>query len=106
MYLLNKNSLAHKITFTALIATGMAVTVLLSAFLVLDSVSSRVLLNARLATLADVVGQNSTAALNFNDQAAAEEILAALKAESPIVIACLWIHLAAYSRLTPAKLGH
>jgi len=90
MYLLNKNSLAHKITFTALIATGMAVTVLLSAFLVLDSVSSRVLLNARLATLADVVGQNSTAALNFNDQAAAEEILAALKAESPIVIACLY----------------
>src|SRR5215467_1430271 len=85
-----RNTLAYKITFTSLLASGMAVAILLTAFLILDSISSRSSLNARLATLANIVGQNSTAALNFNDRPAAEEVLAALHAEPPIVAACLY----------------
>jgi len=90
MGLFERNSFAYKMTLTALLASSMAVGTLMTAFLVFDSISSRALLNARLATLADVVGQNSTAALNFGDPAAAVEVLEALRAELPIVTACLY----------------
>lgn len=45
---------------------------------------------SNLSTLADIIGQNSTAALAFNDPVSAEEILGALKAESHIVRACIY----------------
>jgi len=77
-------------TLMALLASSMAVGTLMAAFLVFDSVSSRSLLQSRLAVLSDVIGQNSTAALNFNDQTAAVEVLAGLRAEGPIVSACLY----------------
>jgi diguanylate cyclase (GGDEF)-like protein len=77
-------------TLMALLASGIAAGTLMMAFLVLDSISSRALLQSRLSTLADVVGQNSTAALNFNDPAAAVGVLEALRAEPPIVSACLY----------------
>jgi diguanylate cyclase (GGDEF)-like protein len=84
------NTFAHKITLASLLATGIAVGTLTTAFLVLDSISSRGSLNARLTTLAEVVGNNSTAALNFNDQAAAIEVLEALRAEPSLITACLY----------------
>jgi diguanylate cyclase (GGDEF)-like protein len=90
MRLFRRRSFAHKITLAALLATSIAVSALMSAVLILDSISSRTLLNARLATLADVVGQNSTAALAFNDPTAAVEVLGALRAEPPVVTACLY----------------
>lgn len=90
MRLLRGNSFAHKITLAALIATSIAVSTLMGAVLILDSISSRTLLDARLATLANVVGQNSTAALAFNDPTAAIEVLGALQAEPPVVTACLY----------------
>jgi diguanylate cyclase (GGDEF)-like protein len=84
------NTLAHKIALTSLLATSIAVVTLTTAFLALDSISSRGALNARLSTLADVVGMNSTAALNFSDQAAAIEVLGALRAEPSLITACLY----------------
>ena len=90
MRLLQRNSFAYKMTLTVLLASSMAVGTLMTAFLVFDSISTRALLNARLATLADVVGRNSTAALNFNDPAAAVEVLEALRAEPPVITACLY----------------
>lgn len=90
MRIFQRNSFAYKMTLMALLASSIAVGTLMTAFLVFDSISSRALLNARLATLADVVGANSTAALNFSDQAAAIEVLQALHAEPPVVIACLY----------------
>ena len=90
MRLFQRNSFAYKMTLTALLASSMAVGTLMTAFLVFDSISSRALLNARLATLADVVGQNSTAALNFSDPDAAVGVLEALRAEPPVVSACLY----------------
>src|SRR6202035_1259229 len=47
-------------------------------------------LDGRLATLADVIGQNSAAALDFRDAKAAEEVLGALRREPPIISACLY----------------
>lgn len=90
MQLLQGNSFAHKMTLMALLASSIAAGTLMAAFLVFDNISSRALLQSRLSALADVVGQNSTAALNFNDPAAAVEVLEALRAEPPIVSACLY----------------
>ena len=81
---------AYKMTLTMLLASSLAVGSLTAALLVFDSISSRALLQNRLSTLADVVGQNSAAALDFNDSAAAVEVLEALRAEPPVVSACLY----------------
>jgi len=40
--------------------------------------------------MADVIGANSAAALSFKDKAAANETLAALKAEPYVISACLY----------------
>src|ERR1700722_8899094 len=85
-----KNTFARKITLASLLATGIALGTLTTAFLMVDSISSRDSLNARLSTLADVVGKNSTAALAFSDQAAAMEVLEALRAEPSLITACLY----------------
>ena len=59
------NKFAYKITLLALLASSIAAVTLMATFLAFDSVSARAQMQARLATLADVVGQNSTAALSF-----------------------------------------
>jgi diguanylate cyclase (GGDEF)-like protein len=81
---------AQKMTLMALLASSMAVGTLMTAFLVFDTISSRSLLHSCLSSLADVVGQNATAALNFNDHTAAVEVLEGLRAEPPIDAACLY----------------
>jgi diguanylate cyclase (GGDEF)-like protein len=90
MHIFSRSSLAHKMTLMALLASGLAVGTLAASFLVFDGMSSRAALHARLSTLADVVGQNSAATLSFNDAGAAVEVLAALRAEAPVVSACLY----------------
>jgi diguanylate cyclase (GGDEF)-like protein len=52
--------------------------------------SSIAQLDSRLGTLADVIGQNSTAALDFSDRKAAAEVLNALRREPRVVSACLY----------------
>jgi len=84
------NSFAHKMTLMALLASSMASATLMFAFLAFDSFSSHAQLQSRLTTLANIVGQNSSAALNFDDNKAAAEILQALHAEPSIVSACLY----------------
>src|ERR1035441_143364 len=90
MRFVGRNSLAYRMEFTVLLASSMALGTLTASLLVSDNISSRALLQNRLSALADVVGQNSTAALNFNDPAAAVEVLEALRAEPPVITACLY----------------
>jgi diguanylate cyclase (GGDEF)-like protein len=90
MSLLRVRTFSQKMTLMALLASSVALGTLMLTFLVLDRISSHSLLQSRLATLGEVVGQNSTAALNFNDPTAAVEVLEALHAEPPIVSACLY----------------
>jgi diguanylate cyclase len=87
---LGKNSLAYRMTLTVLLASSMALATLTAVILVVDSISSRTLLQNRLSALADVVGQNSNAALSFDDAPAAVEVLEALRAEPPVASACLY----------------
>ncbi|MGC2300351.1 MAG: diguanylate cyclase [Acidobacteriaceae bacterium] len=84
------NSFAHRMTILALLASSVASATLMGALLAYDSVSSHEQLQNRLSTLANIVGQNSTAALLFDDRAAAMEVLQALQAEGSVVSACLY----------------
>ncbi|MGA2571293.1 MAG: EAL domain-containing protein [Terracidiphilus sp.] len=90
MIRLRANSLATNITAVVLVASCISLAVFTSAMLALDRMSSIEALDGRLATTADVIGQNSTAALNFNDKMAADEVLQALRNEPSIVSACLY----------------
>jgi diguanylate cyclase (GGDEF)-like protein len=77
-------------TLLALLTSSIVSITLMAAFFGYDSVSTRAQLQNRLASLADIVGQNSAAALVFDDRAAAAEVLQALRAENSIVSACLY----------------
>jgi diguanylate cyclase (GGDEF)-like protein len=83
------NSFAHRMTIMALVASSVASATLMAAFLGFDSMSARTQLENRLSTLGNIVGQNS-AALEFDDRAAAMEVLGALEAERSVVSACLY----------------
>jgi diguanylate cyclase (GGDEF) domain len=83
-------SLATNITTVVLIASCIALAAFSVASVMLNRSRSIVELDARLATLADIIGQNSTAALDFRDKAAATSVLQALKKEQHIVSACLY----------------
>ena len=84
------NSLARKMTSLTLVTGSIALGTLTLALLLFDTIDSKTLLYNRLSTLAEVVGQNAAPALNFNDPAAAVEVLEALRAEPPVVSACLY----------------
>jgi diguanylate cyclase (GGDEF)-like protein len=77
-------------TMLAVLVSSVASATLMAAFLGYDSVNAHQQLRNRLATLADIVGQNSAAALLFDDRAAAMEVLGALDAERSVVSACLY----------------
>ena len=83
-------SLAANITAVVLIASCVALAVFGISSVVLTRKSSIAQLDGRLSTLADIIGQNSTAALDFSDREAAFSILQALKKEPHIASACLY----------------
>jgi len=77
---------------TAIIVLTSAVTLLMAcmAMGVYDILSFRRSMALDIATLAEVVARNSTAALTFHDPRAAEDVLVALKAEPHIRAACIY----------------
>ncbi|HVO64262.1 MAG TPA: EAL domain-containing protein [Terriglobales bacterium] len=87
---LRRNSLAQRIVAIVMTGTALALGTMMAAFLLLDNINSQSSLISHLTTLADVLGQNSAAALDFSDRRAAAEILNALRAEPPVVRGCLY----------------
>ncbi len=77
----------RKLTGMALFSTGLALLLVLAAFVVNDMMTLRHMIEARMTVLADVIGTNSTAALTFRDQKAAIETLAALRQAPRITFA-------------------
>jgi two-component system NtrC family sensor kinase len=59
-------------------------------FVVFNWFNVRTSLENNLSTVAEVFAMNATAALSFNDAIAAEETLAALRAEKEVVIGCIY----------------
>jgi diguanylate cyclase len=90
MRVFDHSSFAHKMTSIALITSGIASITLMASFLAYDLASAHAQMQSNLDTLAEVVGQNSTAALMFDDKPAAREMLEALRTEPSVVSACLY----------------
>jgi diguanylate cyclase (GGDEF)-like protein len=88
--ILRSNSLAVNITLVVLLGITVALCVFTTAMVEIDRRNSLAMLDNRLSILADMIGQHSTAALNFNDKEAAAEVLRALRKDPPIVSACLY----------------
>lgn len=84
------NSLAFNITGIVLLASSVALVMYAAALLLFERRSSLAALDGQLVTLADVVGQNSTAAIAFDDHPAARQVLEALRHENPIMSGCLY----------------
>jgi uncharacterized membrane protein affecting hemolysin expression len=83
-------SIRNKITVITLLTCVIVLLSLLISFTILEFSISRTALLENVATLAEVLGTNSTAALTFNDKKSAEATLSALSAESEIVSAAIY----------------
>ncbi|MBK7368141.1 MAG: response regulator [Candidatus Eisenbacteria bacterium] len=78
-------SLSRKLVATMMVTTLAALVLAFTAVLYYDQHTFRDRIRRDLDVLADVIGANSTAAISFHDVAAAEEALAALKANHNVV---------------------
>lgn len=85
-----RNSLAGRITAVVLSSIIVALAVFTLSLVWFDRKSSVELLEEHLITSADMVGQNSTAALDFKDGEAADQVLQALGREPRIIAGCLY----------------
>jgi len=83
-------SIKRKVMAVIMLTSISVVLLTLAAFMVYDLVTYRQTLESNLATIAFITADNSTAALEFNNDKDAEEILAALRAEPHIVMAALY----------------
>jgi hypothetical protein len=97
-----RQSVARKLTATAVTTSGIAVFAACSVFAIYDYVNSRARLVRDVTTLADIVGTNSTAAVTFKDTAAAADTLRATAVNEHILDARLFTRegalLATYTR--------
>ena len=90
MFSFRKLSIDGKLKALVLSAGGVAVFLSCFAFMVNDVRTMRRSTVVQLEALADIVGANSTAAIEFDDANAAAEILASLKLQKPVELACLY----------------
>ncbi len=88
---LNRLPLARKVTL--LVAGISALTLLLACLAIIsyDLNAMRQAQTEQMAILADVIGQNATSALAFNDRAAASDILAGSRFAKDVVAGCLYL---------------
>ena len=80
----------QKLMIISMLASSVALVLVCAGFLVYEVVTSRQSALDRLATVAAVIVDNSSDALVFDDPVSAADTLAALRAESKIVAACIF----------------
>jgi two-component system, sensor histidine kinase and response regulator len=80
----------HKLRLIIMSVVSAALLVACGAVLAYDQLASRDEMRNNLEVTADIIGHNSTAALAFRDQKAAEELLSGLKAKPHVAIAFLY----------------
>ncbi|MGH9746561.1 MAG: response regulator [Candidatus Acidiferrales bacterium] len=83
-------SIRQKITRLVLLTCGVAVSAACTVFAIYDIVLSRASLARDLEALAQMTGSNSTAAISFDDEKSAAEILTSLSARPHVVEACIY----------------
>src|SRR4051812_36623541 len=80
----------HKLTLLLLVIVSVVLLLCSTAFIVNDVRMIKSSMSERVLALAEVMGANSVAALNFNDPATAEEVLTSLRQDPTIVLACTY----------------
>ena len=83
-------SIKRKLQVTTMVVVFVAMLLSGAAFVTYDMVVFRSSLQKDLTTLAEIVASNSTAALSFGDQSAAEELLLGLRAKQHLRIARIY----------------
>src|SRR2546421_2175992 len=83
-------SLKRKQTLIIMLTSGAALLLASIAFFSYEVIAFRREMVVNLSTLAQIIGNNSTAGLDFNDSKAVEETLSALRAERHIVGAAVY----------------
>src|SRR5580658_6041616 len=90
MQFLNNLSIRRKQTLIIMLTSTITLLLVCVAFLGFEALNFRGELVQEMSTMAQVVGVNCTAALDFNDPKAAEESLEALRVEPPIANASIY----------------
>jgi signal transduction histidine kinase/DNA-binding NarL/FixJ family response regulator len=87
MRLLRDLPIRQKLMLITLLISGVALIVACAAFTTYDYITFRKLMVHELITSADLIGDNSTAAISFGDHDAAREALSSLRANSSLLTA-------------------
>lgn len=90
MFSFRRLSIKHKLRVTTMAVVFVALLLSCVAFASYDMVVFRISLQKDLETLAEIVGSNSTAALSFADQSAADELLSGLRAKEHLRVARIY----------------
>ena len=90
MSFLHDFSIRAKLVFIIVLTSGTVIALTSLAFITFDRIAAKEAMVHKLRTLAQVIGNNSVSALDFDDQQAAEETLTALRAEPRVVAACIF----------------
>ncbi len=85
-------SIKQKLTLIIMSLSTLALLLTSAAFIVYDIRTFKSGMVAELNTLAEIIGNNSTAAITFNDKETANEILSALKAKTHITTASILVN--------------
>src|SRR5580700_7754751 len=83
-------SIQRKLVIVTMTITTVSLLMACAGFTAYEILSFRAGMVGNLSTLAEIVGNNATGALDFNDPKAAQETLSALAAESDIAGACIY----------------
>src|ERR1044071_4147765 len=98
----------HKLQLIVTFAVGVALLPACLAIVAFDRIQTRRSMRNDLATVAGIIGANSAAALSFEDNATATELLSGLRAKRSIETAALYLQngseLAVYHRSGSAPL--
>lgn len=87
---LRDTPIQRKLMSVILLTCAVVLSLMCTAYIILESVSFKNIVKSNLSTLGDVIATNSSAALAFDNATDAEEVLNALSAEENILMACLY----------------
>jgi signal transduction histidine kinase/CheY-like chemotaxis protein len=83
-------SIRIKLTLMIMVASSLALLLACAAFISYDSYTFRIAKVQDVATLADIIGSNSTGALTYQDANSARDVLSALRSKKQISEACIY----------------
>ena len=87
---LKNMSIKRKVTLSTMLTSALVLVLVCGGFVGFEVTGFQDTMREDLTVLADTIATNSTAALAFQDQKAASEVLAALAADPHVVEACLY----------------